>query len=59
MTTDFDVINGGSIFNLVARTPAALAWCDDNLPDDFMGAVEHRYIEDILSGIEMDGLTYS
>lgn len=58
---DFVVANHGTIYTLLAVTEAAKAWVDENLPDDaqtFGGAVvvEHRYIDDIVNGINADGL---
>jgi len=64
--TDFTVQNHGSIFLLVPETDAARTWCDENLPDNRMTlgttrggpvVVEHRFIADIVSGIQADGLT--
>ena len=59
---DFIVSNHGSIYLLEPLTEAGRQWSDDHLPDDaqmFGNAVvvEHRYIEDIVLGIQDDGLT--
>ena len=53
---DFLVINHGSIFTLRALSPEAKLWVDDNLGEDFLGAVEPRYIHDIVEGITNDGM---
>jgi hypothetical protein len=59
---DFNLINGGSVFILIPNTEEANAWVADNLPAEllFLGngiAVEHRYIAEIVAGIQNDGLT--
>lgn len=59
---DFTVQNHGSIFLLTPHTDAAEEWIAEHLPEDRMSAgpsvvVEHRYIEDIVAGIQSDGLT--
>ena len=60
---DFRVANEGSIFIFFAETPAALQWVVDHLPGDVLTwgrngyVVEWRYAQDILFGIENDGLT--
>jgi hypothetical protein len=59
---DFEVENQGSIFLLRPNTPAAEQWLDDNISDDRQSfgkavVVEHRYIADIVQGIQNDGLT--
>lgn len=61
---DFDLVNGGSVFLLIPNTEAAEAWVANNLPDNPLTlgrgiAVEHRYIGDILHGIQGDGLTFA
>lgn len=61
-TLDFAVANHGSIHLLIPRTEEAREWVELHLPDDAQRlgdavAVEHRYIEPILAGIEHDGLT--
>lgn len=63
MNNDFTVRNEGSIFLLIPHTPAAEAWIEEHLPQDAMRwagnsiVVEHRYICDIIDGIQADGLT--
>ena len=60
---DFSVTyDGSSLYLLEPRSEAAQDWTDEHLPDDAMTfgpaiVVEHRYIEDIVSGIQADGLT--
>jgi hypothetical protein len=61
---DFNVENHGSIFLLRPRSDAARVWCEQHLPADrqtFGSAVvvEHRYISDIVAGIQADGLEVS
>jgi hypothetical protein len=58
---DFFVENHGSIFLLRPITPSASDWISEHIPDDalFFGeavCVEHRYIADIVAGIQRDGL---
>lgn len=59
---DFLVNNQGSIFILTPVSEAAIKWCDTHLPDDAQRwgrngyVVEHRYIQDIIWGLEDDGL---
>jgi hypothetical protein len=62
MAYDFDVYGGPSVFLLTPHTEAALDWAEFNLPDDaqMLGngiAIEHRYLGDILLGLQLDGLT--
>ena len=59
---DFNLINGGSVFLLIPNTEEANAWVADNLPAELLTlgngiAVEHRYIAEIVAGIQNDGLT--
>ena len=56
---DFLLINHGSIYTLRAMTPEARLWIDDHLPEDFSGAIEARYAQDIVDGIEAEGLTFA
>lgn len=58
---DFSVENHGTIYLLRPHTPAAIEWVEQHIPDEhqeFAGAivVEHRYIADIVLGIQEDGL---
>jgi hypothetical protein len=61
---DFDVVNGGSVFLLIPNTEAAEAWVAEHIPADAQNlgkgvAVGHRYISDVLKGIQEDGLSFS
>ena len=58
---DFYVENHGSVFLLRPVTPAADSWVNEHIPEDaqYFGnavVVEHRYIADIVQGIQNDGL---
>lgn len=58
---DFTTVNNGTIWLLRPVTDAADEWVRDNLPDFAMRfggavAIEARYIEAIIHGIEADGL---
>lgn len=67
---DFIVSNHGTIFTLTPCTDEASSWINDHIllnghaDEDsvqFFGralVVEHRYIDDILHGIEQDGLEF-
>ena len=62
--SDFIVENHGSIFLLRPVSPAASEWVSERIPEDaqWFGdavAVEHRYIGDIVDGIQNDGLVVS
>lgn len=57
---DFLVSNQGTIYILSPFTPAAEAWLAENIGDDAQTwgrgiVVEHRYIGDIVEGIQADG----
>jgi len=59
---DFVVENHGSIFLLQPLTAAANSWVEKHLSEDHMTfggsvVVEHRFIADIVRGIQDDGLT--
>ena len=59
--TDFTVSGGGTLYLLRPNTEAAKEWVADHIPDDAQRlgqaiAVEHRYIDDIVTGIQGDGL---
>lgn len=61
MNTDFTVRDEGSIFLLTPETPEADAWVAEHLPEDAMRfgkavVIEHRYVSDIVDGIQADGL---
>jgi hypothetical protein len=58
---DFSVSNHGSIFLLEPHTDAAIDWVADHLPAEALTfgdavVVEHRFISDIVTGIQADGL---
>lgn len=59
---DFEVEDHGSIFILTPTSDAGLNWCWEHLPEDaqrwgkFGYVIEHRYIQDIVAGMERDGL---
>jgi len=60
---DFLVENHGSIFLLKPRTPSATSWVEEHIgrengyqPYYPTVVVEHRYIADIVAGIQNDGL---
>ncbi len=62
-TVDFEVQNHGSIFLLIPQTLSARVWIDDHIgegngyqPSYPTIIVEHRYIADIVAGIQDDGL---
>lgn len=59
---DFIVENHGSIFLLRPLSEAAREWATKHIPEDAQNwgdavVVEHRYIGDIVAGIQADGLT--
>ena len=65
MSTDLKFTDYGSIWLLVAKTPAGKAWLDEYVesPGDDQPCcwgdalvVEPRYVFDIVDGAEMDGL---
>jgi hypothetical protein len=58
---DFEVQNHGTIFLLCPLTDSAGAWVEEHPPDDALTfgrgiCVEHRYIADVVAGIQRDGL---
>lgn len=60
---DFVVENHGSIFLLKPLTPSATSWVEEHIgqgngyqPYFPTVVVEHRYIADIVAGIQNDGL---
>ena len=62
-STDFLLENHGSIFLLRPQTTSARLWVDENIghyngyqPYYPTVVVEHRYIANIVEGIENDGL---
>lgn len=59
--TDVLVRSEGSIFLLTPMTDAAREWISNHIPEDaqYMGrslVVEHRYVADIVAGMQSDGL---
>lgn len=63
MKADVQVLNGGSVVMVKPVTQAAQEWVDEHvvLEDwQWMGgafAVEPRYLDNLLVGMEIDGLT--
>jgi hypothetical protein len=62
-TPDFEVQNHGGIFLLKPQTDSATAWVDEHIGEENgyqpyypTVVVEHRYIADIVAGIQGDGL---
>jgi hypothetical protein len=58
---DFSIENHGSIVLFRMNTPEASAWVSENVESDalFFGdalVVEHRYAQDLASGMQADGL---
>lgn len=58
---DFRVADHFSIVLLTPLTPAAVAWCDEHLPEDVARwagsiAIGSRFIGGIIDGIELAGL---
>jgi hypothetical protein len=58
---DFTVTNHGTIFLLEPHTDAGIAWVAEHLPAEALTfgdavVVEHRFIRDIVVGIQADGL---
>ncbi len=57
---DFQVVNHGTLYLQYPNTHRAKQWVKDNLKDhmQYAGAsvVEHRYIADIIDGIQADEL---
>ena len=61
---DFKVQNEGNIYLLLPVSEQARAWVEEHLPEDrqYFGravVVEHRYIGDIVGGIQAEGLVVS
>ena len=61
-THDFEVDDQGSIFILTPTSDAGLNWCWEHLNEDaqrwgkFGYVFEHRHIQEIIHGMERDGL---
>jgi hypothetical protein len=61
---DIRISNQGSIFMVYPLSDAGTEWLDEHIGEEstwFGGglAVEHRYIEDLVEGMQGDGLTVS
>ena len=62
---DFYLSDHGSIVLLTPHSLAAEEWCTEYLPEDCpmwsenSYVIERRYIADILTGIDMEGMTYA
>jgi len=59
--SEFTVQNEGTIFLLIPNSEAAQEWIEEHTPDtaQYFGnavVVEHRYIADIIEGIQQSGL---
>jgi len=62
--SDFIVSDHFTIFLLTPLTESATDWVSEHLPPDALRfgdsiAVEHRFIGDIIDGVQQDGLTIS
>jgi hypothetical protein len=60
-TIDFEVQNHGTIFLLFPLTHSAVVWVEEHLPEEILTfglgiCVEHRFISDIVLGIQNAGL---
>ena len=58
---DFQVVNHGTLYLLIPNTSRGKQWVTDNLPQnhikyDDASVIEHRYIGDIIDGIQADDL---
>lgn len=61
MKADAAVQNHGSIFLVEPLTPAAEEWLEDNVAGETQHwgsalVVEHRYINDLVAGMQQSGL---
>jgi hypothetical protein len=59
---DFEVSDHGTIFIFTPLTPAGREWVAEFLPEDAQRwaggfCVEHRFIAEIISGAQRDGLS--
>lgn len=62
LPTDFTVTNEGNIYLLAPLTSDAQAWVAEHIPDDAQRwcgklVIEHRFIDNVVDGINGDGLT--
>jgi hypothetical protein len=59
---DFRIENLGSIFLVIPITDAALTWIEEHVTREGFQpywptvVVEHRYIDDLVEGIRLDGM---
>lgn len=59
-SADFTLTDGGSVCLLTPTTSDARRWLDDNIGEDaiYLGrglAIERKYVQQILDGIQADG----
>ena len=60
--TDIEVTGGGTLYRLEPKTDLARAWVEEHVsqegfqPEWPMVMVEHRYIDEIIQGMQADGL---
>lgn len=59
-SADFTLTDGGSVCLLTPTTSDARRWLDENIGDDaiYLGrglAIERRFVQQILDGIQADG----
>jgi hypothetical protein len=59
---DFHIVDGGKVFLVIAKTPAAEKWAEENISEESLRfgngvAVEDRFIENIVNGIQNAGMT--
>jgi hypothetical protein len=59
-SADFTLTDGGSVCLLTPTTREARGWLDENIGEDamYLGqglAIERRYVQQILDGIQADG----
>lgn len=59
---DFHIVDGGKVFLVLAKTPIAEKWVEENISNESLRfgngvAVEDKFIEDIVNGIQNAGMT--
>lgn len=59
---DFSFLDEGTIAVLTPQTDAARAWVDEHIDPDHMQwaggvVIEHRFVLDIITGLDSEGLT--
>lgn len=57
MSNQYEVQNHGSVFILLPTSDAAKDWCNEHISEDAIRwctgyVVEHRYIGDIINGLD-------